>query len=299
MFGSCRDKSAAAGSGEFLSAMGFGFREGKAQVYAFVITAEGQLRFCEAAAEVMHISMADASEEILFAGEFFIAHEAGRYFVIVSNNSGSYKPDEDRLENTCQLFADILGDVDVEACLPDDPRIKLLTTRHRGDPIHMDHSVHHRAFSKELRSAAQLKSKLIILGRGHEVGVYGYGSVPQPQIRAVTPSPSLRPNGVAGHRRSRTWEVEPRMEEASAQPAVHQNVGHYGTYATAPTANGCTMAKCASQSAMLTAYPSPFAQNIQNAQTSLQKVMSSRQMPGCGPAMPGQAPVQRMTTTCQ
>merc|ERR550514_951214 len=116
-----------AGSSEFLSAMSFGFRNGKAQVYAFVISADGRLRFCEAAAEVMHITMADAHEEILMAGEFFIVHQAGRYFVIVTNNSGSYKPDEDRLESTRQLFADILGDIDVEACLENDPRIKQLT----------------------------------------------------------------------------------------------------------------------------------------------------------------------------
>merc|ERR1719161_3369034 len=123
MFGPCKDQSTVTGSRELLSAIGFGFRECKAQVYAFVIMADGRLRFCEAAAEVMHITMADASEEILMAGEFFIAFEAGRYFVVVTNNSGSYKPDEDRLENARQLFADILGDVDVEAYLMDDPEI--------------------------------------------------------------------------------------------------------------------------------------------------------------------------------
>merc|ERR1719161_1888324 len=150
--------------------------------------------------------MSNASEEILFAGEFFIAHEAGRYFVIITNNSGSYRPDKDRLESTRQLFADILGDVDVEACLQDDPKIKQLTTRHRGDPLHMGHSIHHQELAEQ-RSAAQMKSALVIMGRGHEVGVYGYGHVAQQRIPAQSPQPLKHP--IAGHRRSRTWGTSP------------------------------------------------------------------------------------------
>jgi hypothetical protein len=313
------------GSSEFLSAMGFGFREGKAQVYAFVITTDGRLRFCEAAAEVMHISMSNASEEILFAGEFFIAHEAGRYFMMVTNNSGSYRPDQDRLENTRQLFADILGDVDVEACLMDDPRIKQLTTRHRGDPLHMGHSIHHQELHEQ-RSAAQLKSALVIMGRGHEVGVHGYGNPAQPRIRAQSPQPQLSTGPIAGHRRVRTWCTSPALKGGKEEPSVqtssniapaHLAVGQNSklrshsksrtsAYTSGQTVNRSASANSISQSSAPTVYPDPFAtapsaQNSQNVQATQQRAMLSRQMPASGPAMVGRisgALVQRMVT-CQ
>jgi hypothetical protein len=287
MFGSCRNKSTVTGSSEFLSAMGFGFREGKPQVYAFVITTDGLLRFCEAAAEVMHISMSNASEEILFAGEFFIAHEAGRYFVIITNNSGSYRPDKDRLESTRQLFADFLGDVDVEACLQDDPRIKQLTMRHRGDPLHMGHSVHHQELAEQ-RSAAQMKSALVIMGRGHEVGVYGYGHVAQPQVRAQSPPP--RP--IAGHRRSRTWGTSPVLtdeeafvRESSSIPSTYPAVGQSSTHALGQTANGTALADPISLSPKPLVYPEPKV-----TAPSAPRVVILRKMPGSGPAMFGRIP---------
>jgi hypothetical protein len=214
LFGSLGQKVEVAGSFELLSAIGFGFRECKAQVYAFVITAEGRLRFCEAAAEVMHITMSDASKEILFAGEFFLCHEAGKYRMCVTNNSGSYRPNEERLQQAKQLFTELLGDCEVEALDMNDPRIKELTTRHRGDPAHMGHSIFYPERVEE-RTAAQIKSALVIMGRGHEVeGYAGPRSIPvakhfpfqSPQTMTRQPQSVTRQ---LSHRRVRTWGSAP------------------------------------------------------------------------------------------
>lgn len=208
LWGSCRQKSKVSGSSEFLAALGYGFRESKAQVYAFVITVDGILRFCESAAEVMHITMSDVNKEILFSGEFFLCHQKGRYWLCVTNNSGSYKPSKTLLQSAAMLFSEILGDVDVEALEMDNPRINELTTRHRGDPLHMGHSIHHTEPTEE-RSAAQIKSALVILGRGNEVA--GYGGYPM----------ASRQYPVAGHRRVKTWDSDPSGSagRAEVQPA--------------------------------------------------------------------------------
>eukprot|EP00746_Dinoflagellata_sp_MGD_P165198 gnl/MRDRNA2_/MRDRNA2_94332_c0_seq1.p1 gnl/MRDRNA2_/MRDRNA2_94332_c0~~gnl/MRDRNA2_/MRDRNA2_94332_c0_seq1.p1 ORF type:complete len:437 (+),score=53.45 gnl/MRDRNA2_/MRDRNA2_94332_c0_seq1:92-1312(+) len=302
MFGSCRNKSVVNGSSEFLSAMGFGFRDGKAQVYSCVLTSDGRLRFCESAAEVMHISLSDANQEILFSGEFFIVHEAGRYFVVVTNNSGSYRPDKDRLESARQLFADILGDIDVEACLMDDPRIKQLTTRHRGDPLHMGHSVHHTELTEQ-RSAAQMKSALVIMGRGHEVGEHRYGQVAQRRVPAQSPQPCY--HRIAGHRRSRTWGAspglvggseEPCAQESSSIPPAHPAVGQCSAYALGQPASGPAMADLKSQSSIPVVYQDPFAltssaQNSQKNVTATQpRVMILRQLNGSAVTVFGQRP---------
>jgi len=233
------------------------------------------------------------------AGEFFIVHEAGRFFMIVSNNSGSYKPDKDRLENTRQLFIDLLVDVDVEACLMDDPRIKQLTTRHRGDPLHMGHSIHHPELAEQ-RSAAQMKSALVIMGRGHEVGVYGYGQAPRQEFRAQSP------HAIAGHRRSRTWGTEggtlaalsggieePSIQSQSSIKPADQKVGQYALGQNPRTNGYAYNAKPNSilQSPKPVVYhgqkgPVPFAHQIQNVHVSPQQMnMSARQMPMSGHPM--------------
>lgn len=224
VFGSLSKKVAVTGSTEFLSSIGFGFRDCKAQMYAFVITAECQLRFCEAASEVMHISMCDASKEILFAGEFFLCHEAGRYWMCVTNCSGSYRPCEERLQQAQQLFSKLLGDCEVEALEMNNPRIKELTTRHRGDPVHMAHSIHHPERVEE-RTAAQIKSALVIMGRGHEVEGYA-GPRNAPQVLAFPGRSPQQLTRQLTHRRVRTWESTPSdVADSSSNVSEVQAMG--------------------------------------------------------------------------
>merc|ERR1719314_22463 len=127
----------------------------------------------------------------------------------VTNGSGSYKPNAERLQQAKQLFAKLLGDCEVEALEMDDPRIKELTTRHRGDPVHMAHSIHHPERIEE-RSAAQIKSALVIMGRGHEVeGYAGPRNMPVAAHPCQSPPNITRqPQNITrqlAHRRVRTW----------------------------------------------------------------------------------------------
>lgn len=228
LFGSCSKKTTVTGSSEFLSAIGFGFRDSKPQVYAFVITVDCRLRFCEGAAEVMHVTMGDAGKEILFAGEFFVVHEAGRYWLCVTNNSGSFKPSMTRLEQAKQLFAELLGDVAVEPLEMDNPRIKELTTRHRGDPLHMGHSIHHPQPAEE-RSAAQIKSALVIMGRGNEVQGYKNPCISHQRHPGQSPrqfTKSFTTPVQRTHRRVKTWDTTP--EEFAGHTAMGPLPGSIG-----------------------------------------------------------------------
>lgn len=213
----------------------------------------------------------------------------------------------------CKLFADILGDVDVEGCDSNDPRIKQLTTRHRGDPVHMGHSSHHQKLSLEQRQNAQRISQMVILGRGHEVGVYGYVNAPQPQIRAA---PHPRPSPIRAQ--------SPRPCTGHPSPIKAQSIRPSPIRARSPHST--------SQSSMLTAYqgvmgPTPLTQNAQPPEnpvpfahkrvpsaeypdpfaqeSTLRKTQSAKQMPMCsmhmsgpGPALSSQIPIQRMVS-CQ
>lgn len=159
--GSCSKK--VKGSVAILSAINYGFRNGKPQVYSFVVSVDGRLRFCEAAAQVMHVTMSDAKPEVLFAGEFFFCSEAGVHSMCVTNNSGTFRPDTKSLEGVKNLFAALLCDIDVIAMDKDCPAIKDLTQRHKGDPVMMGHSIYHQQ-SVELREMAQKISASTLMG---------------------------------------------------------------------------------------------------------------------------------------
>lgn len=178
----------------FLSAIKYGFRNNKAQVYAFTISVDGRLRFCEAAVQVMHVTMADALPEILFAGEFFLCFEAGRYSLCVTNNSGTYRADAGAMEGARALLAAVLPDIEVRAMDREDSIIKDLTTRHKGDPVHWGHSIHHQQ-PVEQRSTPQMMSAMALLGQP---------ASPQP-LMSIAVCVQQRQRPVATHRRVQTW----------------------------------------------------------------------------------------------
>lgn len=144
LFGGLTGEMSVCGSFDILTALNFGVRYGKPQVFAFVLTVAGQWLLCEAAAEVMHAALADSSPEVLFAGEMFIYFEAGKHWLCITNNSGTYRPGREALDAVQGLLKEVLGDIEVEGLDVADPRIKTLTVRYKGDPAHMAHSIHYR-----------------------------------------------------------------------------------------------------------------------------------------------------------
>lgn len=125
--------------------IGFGVRNRKPQVFSFVICTDGAWRFCESGAEVMHATMCNVAEEVFFAGEFFCRFAEGRHWLVVTNNSGTYRPQGSALDSVAALLTEVLGDgLDVEPMLQDDPRFKEYTRKYRGDHAHMGYSVHHQ-----------------------------------------------------------------------------------------------------------------------------------------------------------
>lgn len=111
------------GGDNLMRRIAYGTRCGAPQVFAYAVVSDGALRFCEAAAGVGHAAMASGAEEIWCAGEFWLMHQKGRYWLCVSNNSGTYRPSAEDLEKTVRLFQDIVReDFDVEGVLQSDPK---------------------------------------------------------------------------------------------------------------------------------------------------------------------------------
>jgi len=108
-------------------------------VYTYVVLEGGVLRFCEATSVVSHAGMSGAPETLWGAGEFWVQHQRGRYWLCVTNDSGTYAPTLDCLEMVATLFRDIVGeDFEVEAIEQNDPRVKEYWRKGglRGDPKH-------------------------------------------------------------------------------------------------------------------------------------------------------------------
>lgn len=189
----------------------------------------------------------------------------------------------------------------------DDSRIKELTKRHRGDPVHMGHSIHHPE-PIEQRSSPQVTSALVIMGRGHEVGVFGYGNVAHPQI----------PPKRLAHRRSvsnptpATQILEAISEESSqhskpSAPAACQHVVPCGMYSNASGhtsnrsthvpvmavyADPCTLPRCPTPVPLQRSTPQ---MPVSAAQPTLQRSTTTRQMSAS--AISHQIPLQR-TVSC-
>jgi len=142
LFGGCDFQSSKVTSGDdLLRHLAHGGRHGLPQVFAFTVLSGGLLRFVEAAAGVAHAGMCEAAEAIWGAGEFWVMHQRGRYWLCVSNNSGTYKPTESVLGQMAAFFKDIVADdFEVEAILQDDSKVKeyMVSGFFKGDPVHVD-----------------------------------------------------------------------------------------------------------------------------------------------------------------
>lgn len=108
----------------FFQIMNFGRRNGEQRYYTYVLM-EDAMRFSETGAAFFkdmtskHAMHSSGSESVFYAGEFTIAPSTSvgnttGYKLVIDNNSGTYAPHKDSLQQVTQLMQNNFPDLEVE-----------------------------------------------------------------------------------------------------------------------------------------------------------------------------------------
>jgi len=220
--GARREEREVASGDDLMRLMSLGMRNGRPQVYSFVILDDGVVRICESAAMVMHASKAGAVEEVWGAGEMWFQHARGRYWLCLSNNSGTYKPALEDMRMIAAFFSEVVGgDFEVEMLLRDDPKVEeyWLEGNFKGDPVHMPRRPNAAA---EQPAVVQQSSQVKVLRPARVVHQHAGATVPQAVSSVSNSMPVAAWSSASAmpvqqrftHQRVRscpTWQVAPHV----------------------------------------------------------------------------------------